>query len=437
MRRVTGDRKFSFTDNRLEGWEPDPDREVFLYDADKPNLVLRISPTGSKVFYFHRTDRRTRKTAKVKIGPLSEWTVKLARDRVDILNGETSGSGGAVPKAERPSAITLGMAFRAYMDERFSKKFRSVDQNESLYRLYIAPHAHVLMDELTYEVVNAIHQGVARGRGIDDRRVKLRRSGGKYAANRVLTVLSAVCTYHLKKHKLTGKRGNPCRDVERFDEAPRRQCLRGDEVQRFIDAIDIFKREHCVYRHTRPGRGWVKGAPIENRIALAEVLLVALVTGQRRGAVAKMKWRDLHLGNEPTWTIPPEDDKTKDTKIVTLHHRIVALLKDRRSRIDGEFVFPGARGAKRVVDPRKVFRKILEIAGITNPRLVPHSLRATFVTTGINSGKNQTAISKAVGHANIRTTEHYAALAGADCRKVADDIGDLMFNVRKPGGEAA
>jgi integrase len=420
------------TQGDIDRTRPDPSRELYLHDEKRSHLVVRVSPKGARTFYFYRTDP-TRKggTAKERIGPVGEWTLEQARAKVDILNGRTVEAGGVVPQRERRGGATLGDACRDYMAWHVASGGRSDRDHQSIFKLYLEPHEHVPIDAIDDQWVERnVKFAVANAKGLDKRRAKLRRSGGTYAANKVLSMLSSVFTRYLKVNKLAGKRMNPCLGVEPFPKSRREECLRGDEIHRFIAALDTFKREHGYYKHTRPGRKMFKGEPIESRLALADVLFVALVTGQRRGAVAGMKWSDLRLSNgEPTWRIPPEKgNKSRVVKTVALHAKVLDLLRERRKRIgDTEFVFAGARGANRAVDPRKVFRKVLAIAGIDNPDLRMHDLRAAFVTLGIASGKNLEAISQAVGHSDIATTRHYARLSDEQKRNVATGIGDLMF----------
>lgn len=439
MRQVSDGRKFKFTDSRLEGWPPDPEREVLLYDDERRNLVCRVSPSGAKTFYFHRTDARTGRTAKTRIGVVGEFTVQQARDEVDRLNGQTVESGGAVPTRQRPGTATLGDAWENYIAFREGEGGRSVYQQRRMWALYLERFANVRMDAIDFLWVERnVKHAVARGDGLDDRRRNLRRSGGTYTANNVLVLLRAIFARYLKANKLVGKATNPVAAVDMYPTSRREEVMSPREVRRFLAAIDKFKREHCVYRHTRPGRGMFKGEPIESRLALADVLYVCVLTGQRRGAVAGMRWMDLRLaGDRQTWRIPPlKGNKSKKWKTVHLHPRVVELLNSWREKSgEGEYVFPGARGAARVKDPRKVFHKIRTIAGIENPNLTIHDLRAAFVTLGVASDKSTEAIAKAVGHDSPQTTtEHYARLSDEQARAVAMQIADAML---EPEEEAA
>lgn len=436
MRTVTDDRKFRFTDTRLEAWPP-KDGEVVLFDTDKPGLVLRVRGQ-SKSFYLWRTDAQTGRTAKRRIGTLGEWTVGQARAEVDRIAGMTVENGGAVPKRDRPSAATLGDAFARYIAYREGEGGRSVYQQRRMYALYLERFAHVRMDAIDDVWVETnVKHAVARGDGLDERRKNLRRSGGTYTANNVLVMVRAMFAHYLRTTKdargraLSLTRMNPCTGVKLYPTARRETCMDTDEIKRFIAAIDTFKREHCYYKHTRPGRGMFKGQPIESRLALADVLFVCIVTGQRRGAVAGMRWVDLHLGTSPTWRIPAiKGNKAKKPKTIHLPPRVADMLRARRERCgEGEYVFPGARGADRVKDPRKVYHQILAIAGIDKPGLTIHDLRAAFVTLGVVKGLTTDAIAKAVGHDSPgTTTEHYVRLSENQKRDVARTISDAMFS---------
>jgi integrase len=450
VRKANDDRKFSFTDTKLERWRPDPEREVFLFDTDRPQLMLRVSPAGAKTFYFVRTDKtrpgpgKASRTVKVRIGLQSEWTVEQARARVDELNAETSKGGGRVPTPERRPVSTLGEAWEAYIAHHVATGGRSEENMRGLYRLYLEPHAGRRMADVDKRwITDTIKVGIVNAQGLDERRRRARTSDGRATANSVLGLLSAVFSHWLDEdeNNPTGQLANPCERVKQYQKVPRKQALEEDEVPRFLAAVERYKREHAVYKVTRTRLGWVRGEPIPKRVDLADLLTIALFTGQRRGAVARMRWADVTLdGAAPKWVIPPEHDKTKTGKSVALHPKVVELLAERRAKApaDAVFVLPGALGGNRpkmhkrrprlvrTADPRKVWRKILELAGIKNPRLVPHSLRATFVTEGIRAGHNLEAISRAVGHASINTTREYAALVDEDKRKTTHAIGDRL-----------
>lgn len=98
MRKVSDEsRRFNFTPKRLEDWPVDG-REVCLFDTGKPGLVLRIR-RESKVFYHWRTDGKSGKTVKCRLGSIDDLPLAAARAKVDKRNGATAEADGVVPRA--------------------------------------------------------------------------------------------------------------------------------------------------------------------------------------------------------------------------------------------------------------------------------------------------------------------------------------------------
>ena len=82
---------------------------------------------------------------------------------------------------------------------------------------------------------------------------------------------------------------------------------------------------------------------------------VLILTGQRRGEVAGMRWVDLDLeGDEPVWTLPREATKADRLHTVPLSPQAVELIKP-LPRIKGGFVFDSGR--RRVGRPVAGFSK--------------------------------------------------------------------------------
>lgn len=452
MRKVEDNaRRFNFTPKRLEDYTlPEGRDEVCLFDEGKAGLVLRVRRHEggcSKAFYHWRTDAATQRTAKHRIGSLGDTSLKAARDKVDERNGATVKADGVVPKRERHGRVTLGDAFDSYIAEHVATGGRCEVQYRRWYRLYLEDHAAMPMDTITPKwVTDEIKVGIVNVKGLEAKRRHARKDGGRAVANGVLALLSTMFTHHLRDNDPEGKRVNPCDRVELYPKRARRQAMNEEETRRFIEAIDTYKREHAVYAITRKRLGWIKGAPIPKKMDLADLLFMALITGRRRGSIARMKWADLNLNTEhPTWTIPPVDNKADVEDVVTLHPVVADLLRERRKAApkDAVYVLPGAVGGERgsqsnkVADPRKVFRIILGIAGITNTRLVPHSLRATFITNGLRMKHSTESVRNAVGHASIASTAGYAALLEDDKRRVSDAIGDGMLKGREREEDAA
>jgi integrase len=69
---------------------------------------------------------------------------------------------------------------------------------------------------------------------------------------------------------------------------------------------------------------------------------VLILTGQRRGEVAGMRWDELDLAGA-SWTIPADRTKNHHAHTIPLAAEVVALIKAIKKRAGAEFVFQGPR----------------------------------------------------------------------------------------------
>src|SRR5262249_29689490 len=142
---------------------------------------------------------------------------------------------------------------------------------------------------------------------------------GPYRANRTIAVLSKACSLAVQWRWLTA---NPCKGVERNDEAKRKRYLNPTEVERLLAAL----------------------AKHDDRDA-ADIFRLLLLTGARRGEVLSMRWADLDL-EVGVWTKPGATTKTRTEHIVPLNAPARELLARREQA--SEFVFPGRHTGHRV-----------------------------------------------------------------------------------------
>ncbi len=90
------------------------------------------------------------------------------------------------------------------------------------------------------------------------------------------------------------------------------------------------------------------------------------------------------------------------------------FLSKRNQRIDGATVW-------------YLVKKYLKQAQIEKDKLSPHTLRHTFATTLLRQGVNILAIKELLSHRNLRTTERYLHIAGADLRAA---VGKIQLNAK-------
>lgn len=308
------------------------------------------------------------------------------------------------------------------------KKASSVAEDSRNYKNHLEPWgANRQLASITQSDVKHLHTRIGE-------------HSGKYAANRVLSLLAAMFSKS-GKDLIFDPRDNPCRGVPKFPEKARDRVLYADELRRFLAAVAM-----------------------EKDTDIRDFLMIALYTGARRANVLSMAWDDLDLRSS-TWTVPGATTKNGDPMVITLAPPVLAILKARPHMTS--FVFPAklvsqaqveqaralakgnattrdiARmldlsqtqvcrmfrpnfnaGAPRPMSPLKkeVWTRIQATAEIKQ-RITLHDLRRTFATWLVKSGASLTVVAAAMGHKDLRTTQRVYVWADAELVKKATLAG--------------
>jgi len=151
------------------------------------------------------------------------------------------------------------------------------------------------------------------------------------------------------------------------------------------------------------------------------LLVTALYTGLRAAELAKLVWEVIDL-EERTITIYLS--KMRHGRVVPVHPVVVAALLAWRARQAGSEtgpVFSSVHDGKAITPARvgKIARKVARRAGIP---MHAHILRHTFATATLKHSKDLYAVSKALGHTNIKHTEVYV---GADAEQITEAVDTL------------
>jgi integrase/recombinase XerD len=141
--------------------------------------------------------------------------------------------------------------------------------------------------------------------------------------------------------------------------------------------------------------------------ALLETLYA---TGSRASEVVHLKLADLHLNGGFCKCV----GKGNKQRIVPLNPPAIAILtayiKEARPKLirgDAPWVFV-SRGGRRLTREMLwvLVKKYVQRAGLS-ARTSPHTLRHSFATHLLAGGADLRAVQEMLGHANIRTTQHY------------------------------
>jgi integrase len=133
--------------------------------------------------------------------------------------------------------------------------------------------------------------------------------------------------------------------------------------------------------------------------------MIGLYTGQRRGAIRDLRWRQIDLANGIIDFNPPGRVQTaKRRPVIPTPKPLLAALRRAHRRASCEFVI--AYRGEQVRDVKKGFNSAAARAGI--PECTSHTLRHTAGTWMAQRGVPLRQIAGYLGHSEQRTTELYA-----------------------------
>lgn len=347
-----------------------------LRDGTVAGLHLRAFAARKSFYLYFRT--KAGKERKPKLG--DHPTLSLDKARSIARQWLMQVAEGKDPVAERQTekdAPTVERMCKRYLAEVAIKRATYKEKKRVLEKYVLPNLGRTKVSDLTYDHIHALH----------------RRVGAKapVQANRMLSELSKMLNL-AERWKWRPNHSNPCRHVERFPERKRRRYMRGDEAV----AVAAQLRAHEA---TRPQ-------------SVAFIYLLIL-TGARKGEIAKARWDWLH-GNKLVFPEHKTAHHGHD-RVVYLPPQVMDLLK--RLERDSDTI----TGIK---SPQKLWVKIRKAAGCPDLRL--HDLRHSFAAAAVSAGLTLQQIGELLGHTSPQTTARYAHLIDETAHVAATMTADLI-----------
>jgi integrase len=281
--------------------------------------------------------------------------------------------------ADRPGSMqALVRLFRTERLPKYAEDTR-YDYGLMLDKIEVAFRDHDVVEVGTHEVMDFVDQWADKPR----------------SANKYRALLSVLFKLAIRKRII---KVNPCRDVERADESPRREY----QPAKTTDAV--LKATVEGRRHSGTGKPY-KNANGEMYRAL---FTLAYLTAQRLKDVRLLKWSDI----EDTEIViqPTKTRKSSGARIaITITPDIRAVLDEVRSigkTKSPTYVFHTLKGgvlSKEAV--KSAWRRARERAG--HPEAWLRELRPKALSDAKRAGLTLEQLSNAAGHASVATTEIY------------------------------
>ena len=226
------------------------------------------------------------------------------------------------------------------------------------------------------QMTKRLPPSIAHTKAVELRRVDLRMYLEKVArraptmANRFAQFLKAVFRWGLDEELIAT---NPIEGLKR----PRKEKKR----ERLLSDPEIV----LLWKATEPAKP-----------AVAALVKILLLLGQRLGETMALRWRDLDLeADPPVWTVPGEVRKNGRTHVVPISPTVLRILEELRPVTgDKERVFHKVSYNTREFWFGPVRRRAMD-AGVEHFK--PHDLRRTCAT-GVSRLSNPIVASKILGH---------------------------------------
>ena len=361
------------------------------FDTQLPGFHVRVLPSGVKSYalFYRNADGKQRTLSLGRTNLLkAEQARNLAQSKlVDVQNGRD-------PSQERRAervVVTMQDLFEDYLVKhaRVRKKARSVQGDEILWRLHLGPFLSDLrVDRVSLKDLHGFMATMVERKG---------------AANRSMALLSKMMSLAVAWDL---RPDNPCKRVERYPENRMERFLTPAEVARLRASLDAE----------------------EDQVGACAIRLL-LLTGARRSEVLKATWSQFDLsGPSPLWIVPQEHMKgatrvRRDLRrpISDEAASILTSLRATSPVTSIQWVFPSCRTPSKCrADLNKLWDRVRARAGIPDVR--SHDLRHSCASAAINPGASLHMIGKALGHADVRTTERYAHVLDGSVRDVAESV---------------
>lgn len=138
------------------------------------------------------------------------------------------------------------------------------------------------------------------------------------------------------------------------------------------------------------------------------IIITALQTAMRKSEILTLKWSDVDINNRVI-TIDQTNTKNKKKRRIPINSTLRTLLNEQKLKSGGsEYVFLSQDGTpyKEHNCINNAFRTARKKAGLTDLRF--HDLRHTAATRMIEAGAPIVAVSKILGHSDLKMTMRYA-----------------------------
>ena len=439
--------KVRLTAKRIADFECPPEKsQEFMWDADTPNLGVKIRPRGKPAFIYQGS--LGGKPLQLVIGSALTWKIPDAQAearRMQVLvdkkinpSDERSANVAAAAQAIAARAkveITVGAVWEMYIERGIGKRGRPWSERYKLglksamhaggekyprcgerrtvtgplFDLRDVPLVELNEDRLADLVTDELDRIAERAREEDPDKPP-----GYATVKAAVEWLSGMLRWSASQKDYKGLvQGNPARSPQVQDSIP------SPGEKRRLDFVEVSQLEK-----------FFQGLAMVHNRTMAGYLVGLLLTGARRQELAKLKWSDIDFELKKFTIADKSTTNTVRTRVLPLAPWLERVIRS-MPKVDGnDYVFAAPKSKLGYVqDARATLAPVLEHAGIAH--LTPHGLRRTFSLVGEAASCPSGAIEQLMGHSVKSMEEHYKPRRTEQLRQVLERYENFVAEQAK------
>ena len=358
------------TDTQIISLKPTAGNRLEVFDGQEPGLLLRVSKSGSRTWYwrYRLIDGRQ---PRFKLGTYPATSIAEARRKAQDARRIVEAGKDPAALQRKAEAEARGQKIRTYDDlttayftacetgfwtpRNRRKKATTIWYERRLYARHIQKE---FGRRLFAEIVRADIKTLVRG---------LLAKGITAQANHAHALVRQTFSYALEEELVAF---NPAMGMA--SPAPKRVR------ERVLDDRELKLLWETL---KAPGKVLdVQGKPLLISEGVSIALRLTALLLQRRAEIATMRIDDLDL-DQGVWMIPSDQAKNGRTHFVPLPPQSVRLIREAmkiKSRADSAYLFPSPRNKAIPVTPDALTRTMAQtMKALKRPLAGPHDLRRT------------------------------------------------------------
>ena len=376
-------RRKRLTDAGIARLRPE-EREYTVWDMGIAGLGVRVRPSGSRTFVYHRkTDRGAK---KMSFGPAGLRKVEdVRRDCLAAASEAVEAHGDTHEPAPLFRDFVVGPWKAACFDR--CKPSTQTGYDKLLRRELLPAFGPRRLDRIIRSMALGWFESYSKT------------APGN--ANRALSLLGQILNHAIACGHI---QTNPVRGIRRNPEARLTRFLSLDEVARLHRVLD---------RHAG-------GSSSEAQ--QADIIRLLLLTGCRKSEIVRLR-RDEVKGDR----LELQDSKT-GPRTVWLNGPARQIVERRLRQGNGPWVFHSPLDPARPRCPNLLlWYRIRREAGIEDVRL--HDLRHTVASQAAMNGVPLPVVARLLGHSDVRMTMRYAHVGDREVEAAAERVGKAISAV--------